>query len=120
MQDFRRLRVWVKAHDLALDIYRTSRSLLEADRPLTLQMRRAAVSIPSNIAEGCARGSDRDFRRFLQFACGSASELEYQLLLAYDLKLLAQVDFDRLAERVVDVKRMLTGLMQTLNTSVAG
>lgn len=58
------------------------------------------------------------FVAFLQFAYGSASELEYQLLLAYDLKLLAQVDFDRLEQRVVDVKRMLYGLMQGLIASV--
>jgi four helix bundle protein len=71
-------------------------------------MRRAAVSVGANIAEGSCRGGDVDFARFLQMAAGSASELEYHLLLARDLELLEAPDYQRLSDGTVEVKRMLT------------
>ncbi len=115
MQDFRKLRVWEKAHNLTLDIYRATKCFLRDEMyGLTSQMRRAAVSIGSNIAEGSCRKGDADFGRFLQMAAGSASEVEYQLLLARDLNLLETPDWVRLSEEVVDVKRMLTSLLQKL------
>jgi len=77
-------------------------------------MRRAASSIPSNIAEGCGRHGDAEFARFCIIARGSASELEYQLLLARDLKLLQTDDYERLSQQTVEVKRMLTVLLQKL------
>lgn len=77
MQNFRDLRVWQKAHSFVLSLYRVTKSFpREEIYGLTAQIRRAAVSIPSNIAEGCARGSDADFARFLQNSMGSASEVE--------------------------------------------
>jgi len=81
---------------------------------LTSQVRRSAISIPTNIAEGCGRDGHPDFARFLTIALGSASELEYQLLLARDLQLLADSDHARLCLDVAEVKRMLTGLIQRL------
>jgi four helix bundle protein len=77
-------------------------------------MRRASASIGANIAEGSCRRGDTDFARFLQIATGSASELEYHLLLARDLKLLPTLDYERLAGNTVEVKRMLASLMQRL------
>jgi four helix bundle protein len=77
-------------------------------------MRRASVSIPSNIAEGCGRAGDADFARFLQIALGSASELEYQLILAHDLGWLTTVEFTQLTESVIEVKRMLGGFIRKL------
>jgi four helix bundle protein len=86
MQDFRNLLVWQKSHELVLEIYRISRDFPREELfGLTSQMRRCAVSVPSNIAEGCGRGSDPDFARFLIIAMGSCSELEYQVLLSRDL-----------------------------------
>src|SRR5947209_6396749 len=86
MQDFRNLLVWQKSHELVLQVYRISRDFpREEFFGLTSQMRRCAVSVRSNIAEGCGRGSDPDFARFLIIAMGSSSELEYQLLLSRDL-----------------------------------
>ncbi len=82
---------------------------------LTSQIRRSCVSIPANIAEGCGRGGDREFGRFLQIAMGSASELEYHLLLASDLKFLDGSNYERLATEATEVKRMLTSLIQKLN-----
>ena len=83
---------------------------------LTAQMRRAAVSIPANIAEGCGRGSDRDMARFLQMSMGSASELEYELLLAHELGLLDSQSLQELAERTTEVKRMLASLIRRLES----
>ena len=81
----------------------------------TSQIRRAAASIPANIAEGCGRSSDAELGRFLQIAIGSASELEYHLLLARDLLLLAEKDYGQLNLDVTEVKRMLTSFIQKLN-----
>ena len=85
MKDFRKQKVWGKAHDLALKVYRVTEAFPKTELfGLTSQIRRAGVSIPANIAEGCGRDTDADFARFLQIAMGSASELEYHLLLAHE------------------------------------
>jgi four helix bundle protein len=81
---------------------------------LTSQMRRAASSIPANIAEGCGRGGNAELARFLQIALGSASELEYHLILAHDLGYLEKESFERLTAETTEVKRMLTGLRRRL------
>ena len=81
---------------------------------LTSQLRRGSTSVASNIAEGCGRGSDADFGRCLQIALGSASEVEYQLLLAHDLGLLAEGPFDQLTKQCTEVKRMLAALVRKL------
>lgn len=115
MQDFRNLKVWKRAHQVVLDVYRCTASFPAEERyGLTSQVRRSAVSVSSNIAEGCGRGSDADFARFAQMAMGSASELEYQLLLAHDLQLLAKADYRQLSSDVQDVRRMLNGLLKKL------
>jgi four helix bundle protein len=86
MKDFRSLKVWEKAHLLTLKIYKvTEKFPREELYGLTSQIRRACVSIPTNIAEGCVRSSDADFSRFLYIALGSTSELEYLMMLAMDL-----------------------------------
>jgi len=115
VQDFRKLKVWEKAHVLTLDVYQASKSFPRDEiYGLTSQMRRASVSIGANIAEGSCRRGDVDFARFLQMAAGSASEVEYHLLLARDLNLLEASDNQRLSEEAVEVKRMLASLMQKL------
>jgi four helix bundle protein len=115
VQDFRNLKVWEKAHALTLDVYRASKSFPREEMyGLTSQIRRASVSIGSNIAEGSCRKGDAEFARFLQMAAGSASEVEYQLLLARDLEFLKPVDYQRVSGEVVEVKRMLAALLQKL------
>jgi four helix bundle protein len=117
MQDFKKLKVWEKGHQITLAIYKlTARFPKEELYGLTSQMRRAAASIVSNIAEGCGRAGRADFGRFLQMATGSASELEYQLLLAHDLNYLKAEEYQNLEKGVVEVKRMLSALMQRLRT----
>ena len=89
MKDFRNLKVWEKAHQLALALYPITASFPRQEAyGLASQIRRAASSIPSNIAEGCGREGDPELARFCIIARGSATELEYQLLLARDLKLI--------------------------------
>lgn len=108
MRDFRKLQVWEWAHGLTLRIYQ-----ITADFPkeelygLTSQMRRAAASVPANIAEGYSRGGDGELGRFLRIAVGSAGELEYHLLLARDLNFLASDSHKPLEAETLEVKRML-------------
>jgi four helix bundle protein len=117
MQDYRKLQVWQKAHKLALSSYEVSAYLQKPDGwPLRDQLLRAAISTPSNIAEGRGRGSDADFRRFLWHSLGSCNELEYDLLLARDLKLLPGPMHARLTGQVEEVRRMLVGLIQSMIT----
>jgi four helix bundle protein len=115
MKDFRNLKVWQKAHQLTLSLYQITTSFpREEAYGLTSQIRRAASSISSNIAEGCGREGDAELARFCIIARGSASELEYQLLLARDLTLLQAADYEELSQQTVELKRMLTVLVQKL------
>lgn len=115
MRDFRKLAVWAKAHQLTLAIYRITAAFPRDELyGLTSQMRRSASSIPANIAEGCGRSGGAELARFLHIALGSASELEYRLLLAHGLGLLSTADHGHLAAGVTEVKRMLTSLMHKL------
>ncbi len=115
MKDFRRMQVWHKAHALVLDLYTaTARFPREEIYGLTSQTRRAAVSIAANIAEGCGRQGEAELSRFSHIAMGSASELEYHLLLCRDLKLLGEPDYQTLTREAVEVKRMLGAFIVAL------
>jgi four helix bundle protein len=117
MQDFRSLKVWTKGHELTLAVYTATKSFPKDELfGLTSQLRRCSASIPANIAEGCGRGSDSDFGRFLQIAMGSASELEYHLLLSRDLGYVRATDHESLTTAVVEVKRMLATLLRRVKT----
>jgi four helix bundle protein len=114
VQNFRDLEVWAKAHELALDVYcATSSGPREELDGLTSQLRRSAVAVPSNSAEGCCR-SQGDFARFVLTAMGSASELEYPLLLAKDLGFLKVAQFQTLSDEATERKRMRTALRSRL------
>ncbi|MFQ5807643.1 MAG: four helix bundle protein [Phycisphaerae bacterium] len=115
LQDFRTLQVWQKAHELTLSVYRLTTTFPDAERyGLTSQIRRCAASVPANIAEGCGRGGRKDFARFLRMATGSASELEYHLLLAKDLRMIDLEEYGQLTANVAEVRRMLAGLLRKL------
>jgi len=111
MKDFRSLQVWDKAHQLTLSSYRVTNKFPKSEvYAMTSQIRRCAVSIAANIAEGCGKRGNGEFQRFLNIAAGSASELEYHFLLARDLGYLNETDYPLLSANVVEVKRMLASL----------
>ena len=115
MQDFRNLDVWKRSHDLTLAVYRATKSFPDDERfGLTSQLRRGSSSIAANLAEGCGRGSDADFGRFVQNAMGSASEVEYEFLLAKDLNYLSTDLYTSLNDEVTGIKRMLTSLLRRI------
>ena len=117
MRNFRELRVWEKAHNFVIDVYRHSKGFPSEERyGLTSHIRKSVTSIPSNIAEGCGRDSEKDLSRFLSYAAGSASETEYQILLARDLGYLNEKEYDHLSSLVIEVKRMLYSLIQSLSS----
>ncbi|MBM3979946.1 MAG: four helix bundle protein [Planctomycetes bacterium] len=116
MQDFRNLKVWQKAHSLVLAVYRATKGFPKEELfSLTQQMRRSAMSVPTNIAEGCGRSTNADFARFLWIANGSAKELDYQTLLAHDLGYLDEAAYAELSGPLAEVKRMLAGLIQSVS-----
>ncbi len=115
MRDFRELKVWERSHRLTLAVYRATTAFPREELyGLTSQVRRSCAAVPANIAEGCGRDSNADLARFLQMALGSASELQYHLLLARDLSVLNPRDHERLAGEVTEIKRMLTSFIKNL------
>lgn len=118
MRDFRKIQVWQKSHELALRLYKvTSVFPREELYGLTSQIRRASASIPSNIAEGCGRNTQTELARFVHIASGSASELDYHLLLAQDLGFINQEIYLELGNMVSEIKRMLHGFEQTVSSN---
>jgi four helix bundle protein len=117
MSDYRKLKVWEKSHELTLKIYEMSADFPKEEMyGLSSQIKRAAASIPANIAEGSGRGGNTELIRFLRIATGSAFELEYHLLLAHDLRFLDAARYQNLNDQITEVKRMLTGLIRHLET----
>ena len=121
MRDFTELKVWQKSHSLTLEIYRVTAAFpREEVYGLTSQIRRSCLSIPSNISEGCGRDGVGELVRFLNIAMGSASELQYQVMLARDLGYLDTDTSDAILTRVVEVKRMLGAYISKINDEKQG
>ncbi|MGB3143327.1 MAG: four helix bundle protein [Maribacter sp.] len=115
MRDYKKYTVWKLGHEVTLDIYRlTQRFPKEESYGLTSQMRRSSSSIPANIAEGCGRESDAEFKRFLTISQGSASELEYFTILAKDLNYMNNDDFSLINDKVNKVKRSINSLIKKI------
>jgi len=115
LKNYRELKVWQKSYRLCLDIYRITKKFPKEERyGLTSQIRRAAVSIPSNIAEGYGRKTTADYLRFLYIAYGSICELETQLLLSGDLYYVNQENLKALKDGTEEVERMLKALIKSL------
>jgi four helix bundle protein len=113
MKDFRRLKVWEKAHRLTLGVYKaTTRFPREESYGLSAQLRRASASVPANIAEACGRRGNREMAKFLQIGMGSASEMEYELLLARDLGYLEETAYLGLQASVTELEKMLASLLR--------
>ena len=109
------LTVWEKAHLLTLEIYKSTTGFPREELfGLTSQMRRCSASIGANIAEGCGKRGNNEFQRFLQIAAGSASELDYHLILAHDLKFLNEADYQSLHRHLTQLRKMLSALLQKI------
>jgi four helix bundle protein len=119
MQDYRSLKVWEKSHRLVLNVYKATASFPREELfGLVSQLRRAAVSIPTNIAEGSGRGSKADFSRFLQISFGSACELEYEFMLSKDLGYISENSFQEIVPLIEEVKKMLGGLLKSIKRTI--
>jgi len=113
VKDFRRLKVWHKGHAVVLMVYEATQDFPKEELyGLTSQIRRAAGSIPANIAEGCGRSGNAEFGRFLQIAMGSATELEYHLLLSKDLGYIDEKKHRSLDSMTLELQRMLSTLIR--------
>ena len=120
MGEYRRLRVWEDSHQLTLKVYRLTREFPADERyALTSQLRRAAASIPSNIAEGAGRNSRRDFARFCRISLGSANEVDYHLLLAHELGYICSDDYSQVEADIRAIRRMLSRFIQRLDRPIA-
>lgn len=118
MRNYQELHIWVKAIDITKEVYLLSTKLPDEEKyGLKSQMRRASVSICSNIAEGCGRGSDLEFKRFLEIALGSAYELESQLIIVKELGLLSQKHLQQLFELVTEELKMINSFIQKLKAN---
>jgi four helix bundle protein len=117
MGDFKKLDVWQAAHTLACEVYRETGAFPKTEAyGLTNQLRRSSASIAANIAEGCGRSGDIEFSRFIRISLGSATELEYHLLLSRDIGLLKDGTYTRLAAEARRIQGMLAGLKRALKT----
>jgi four helix bundle protein len=120
MQDVKNLLVWQRSHSFSLTIHRVTSAVGRRDNSgIVGQVRRAALSISANIAEGCGRESNADLARFLQIAVGSASEVESHLQFLLDTRLLSPNDFDQCQSEVVQIRRMLIGLLKKVRARAA-
>jgi four helix bundle protein len=115
MRDYKKYSIWQQGHEIALEIYRITKNFPKDELyGLTSQIRRAVSSIPTNIVEGCGRESDLDFRRFLVIALGSATEVEYLLLLCFELGYIEESHFSHLTNKVVAIRKQLRNLIDKL------
>ena len=118
MQDFKKLNVWEKAHQLTVEVYQATAAFPKDEQfGLTSQIRRASSSIPANIAEGCGREGSVEFGRFLQIAMGSAYELEYHVLLAHELNYLNDANYEEINSQISEVRKMLKAFKDKLKVN---
>ena len=117
LKNYKELQVWQKAYQLCLAIYKRTNSFPKEERfGITSQIRRAAVSIPSNIAEGYCSKTTKEYIQALYIAYGSVCELETQILLSSDLGYMSAEDFEQLQKDLGDIERMLKGLIKSLES----
>lgn len=115
VQSYRDLLIWQKGIELVTHVYRVTEKLPRSETfALTSQVRKAAISVPSNIAEGHARQHSREFRQFLYIALGSLAELDTQLTIALKLAYVSESDLDSVHANIVELRRMISGLVSKL------
>ncbi len=116
MRDYKKYSIWKEGHSLTLSIYRLTKTYPKEELfGLISQLRRAMGSVPTNIAEGCGRLSDLDFRRFLIIAHGSATEVEYLLFLSLELEFISISDYDDLNEKIITLRKQIHSLIKKLS-----
>ncbi len=114
IRSFTDLNAWREAHALALDVYAATKGFPKEEIfVLVSQMRRCAISVPSNIAEGFSRNSAKDKMQFYAIALGSVTELQSQLMMARDMKYMTKLEFQKIAEKTVIVSKLINGLKKT-------
>lgn len=117
MRDFKKYEIWQLSHELVLDIYKTSSGFPNEEKFGVIgQLRRAIISIPTNIAEGCGRNSDKEFNQFLNIALGSASESEYLIILSKDLNYLDESKFVDFESKINTIKSKIYKLKEKLTS----
>lgn len=117
MRNFRKYETWELSHQFTLKIYKITQNFPSSEKyQLVSQMQRAAYSIPSNFSEGCGRGSDKEFNRFIQICLGSAHELEYFILLCFDLNFIEKTIYEDLTQEINLLKRKLYSLSKKLTS----
>jgi len=116
MHNFRELKIWQKGRGLVKDVYLITQTFPKEELyALTSQVRRSSISIPSNIAEGCGRGSNAQLSHFLDVAQGSSCELETQIILSYDLGFLDETQTETITEKINEIQKMIRGFKDSLD-----
>ncbi len=119
MVDYKKYHVWQRSHQLVLDVYRSTSTFPKSEMfTIVPQINRAAISIPTNIAEGCGRETQKELIRFLYISSGSAHEVEYLILLATDLKFINQDDSEKLLTELSEIKKMLGSLIRKIKSTL--
>lgn len=119
MVNYKNYKVWQKSHKLVLEIYRVIKNYPDDEKfNLVSQIRRAAISIPTNIAEGCGRETQKELIRFLYFASGSAHELEYLFLVSTELEYIPKEKSEYILDEIDQIKKMLAVLISKIKSSI--
>jgi len=117
MHDYRKLEIWNRSMDLVIDIYKSASNFPIDERfGIISQIKRSAVSIPSNIAEGCGRGTDKQLMHFLDIAIGSAFELETQIEISQRLEFIGNEKASSIRNRIQEISKMINGFKRSLST----
>ena len=117
MKDFKNIEIWKRSHQLTLEIYRAAQQFPKEEMwGLTSQLRRAVASIPTNIAEGCGRRTNAELANFLNIASGSASEVEYEILLAKEVGYISTEQNESWTREISELRSMLAAYMKKLKT----
>ena len=115
MNNYKELKVWQKSINLSIRIYKITSSFPKEELyGITSQIRRSAVSVPSNIAEGAGRGSSKEFKRFIDIALGSVAELDTQIIISKYLKYFNENDFKEINNAILEIQKMLIGLKKNV------
>ncbi|MGQ8338789.1 four helix bundle protein [Sunxiuqinia sp. A32] len=118
IKNYKRLKVWEKSIELVVDIYRITESFPNSEQyGLISQVRRCSVSVPSNIAEGAGRQSEKEFNHFFNIAKGSTNELETQLIISQRLKFITEDDFNDCITKIEELQKMISGLQKSLTAN---